>query len=123
MFWSMSEYLRISCHMCLSSMGGVQRLTLLALATMVNTHNDESVNKIDLTTLVMNGEMSPKLYQVIKEDNDRNLSVEQGWRMMKEDNKLLNDVSFRDQFLYNTDIVQQFTDDEIAIIEGEVFST
>ena len=81
------------------------------------------MNKIDLTTLVMNGEMSPKLYQVIKEDNDRNLSVEQGWRMMKEDNKLLNDVSFRDQFLYNTDIVQQFTDDEIAIIEGEVFST
>ena len=57
MFWSMSEYLRISCHMCLSSMGGVQKLTLLALATMVNM--DESVNKIVLTTLVMNGDKSP----------------------------------------------------------------
>ena len=42
--------------------------------------------------------------------------------MMKEDNKLLTEVRFRDQFLYNTDIVQQFNDGEIAIIEGEVFS-
>ena len=118
----MSEYVRISCHMCLSSMGGVQRLTLLALATMVNTHNDESVNKIDLTTLVMKGDKSPRLYKVIEEDNDGNFSVEQGWRQMKEDNKLLTEVYFRDQFLYNTDIVQQFNDGEITIKEGEVFS-
>ena len=55
MFWSMSEHLRSSCHMCLSSMGGLQKLTLLALATMVNTHMDERENMIDLTTLVMKG--------------------------------------------------------------------
>ena len=103
-------------------MGGLQELTLLALATIVSTHVQESVNKIDLTTLVMNGDKSPRLYQVIEEDNDGNFSVEQGWRMMKEDSKLLTEVRFRDQFLYNTDIVQQFNDGEIAIIEGEVFS-
>ena len=41
--------------------------------------------------------------------------------MMKEDNTLLNDVGFRDQFLYSKDIVKKFNDGEIAIIEGKVF--
>ena len=93
MFWSMSEHLRISCHICLNSMGGVQKLTLLALATMVNTHVDESVN---MTTLVMRGDKFPRLYKVIEEYNDGNFFEEQGWHMMKEDNTLLNDVGFRD---------------------------
>lgn len=112
----MSEHLRSSFR--LSSMGGLQKLTLLSLATMVNTHIEEKENTIDLTTLVMNGDRSPRLYKIIEEDNDGNSSVEHGWRVMMEDNRLLNDVRFRDQFLYKAEIVQQFNDGDISIIEG-----
>ena len=42
--------------------------------------------------------------------------------MMKDDNRLVNDVRFRDQFIYSMDIVQKFKEGEIAIIEENVFS-
>ena len=105
--------------------GMFQKITLLTLATMVNSHTEEGMNNIDMTTLVRKGsdvDKSPRLYKVIEKDKDGKFSMELGWSMMKGDNRLLNDLRFRGQFLFNTDIVRGFNEGKIVIVEGIVSS-
>ena len=76
-----------------------------------------------MATLVRKGsdvDKSPRLYKVITKDKDGKFSMELGWSMMKEDNRLLNDLRFRDQFLFNTDTVRGFNEGKIVIVEGIV---
>ena len=69
-----------------------------------------------------NVDNSPRLYKVIEKDKDGKFSMELGWRLMKEGNRLLNDLRFRDQFLFNADIVRGFNEGKIIIVEGIVSS-
>ena len=102
-----------------------QMIKLLTLTLMVNSHTEEGMNNIDMTTLVRKGsdvDKSPRLYKVIEKEKDGKFSMELGWRMMKGENRLLNDLRFRDQFLFNTDIVRGFNEGKIVIVEGIVSS-
>ena len=106
-------------------MGMLKKMTLLTLATMVNSQSEEGMNNMDMTTLVRKGsdvDKSPRLYKVITKDKDGKFSMELGWRMMKKDNRLLNDLRFRDQFMFNADIVRGFNDGKIVLIEGKLSS-
>ena len=95
------------------------------MATLGTTTKDDIVSEIeiDLTTLVRKdstGNNSPRLFKVIAKDNEGQFPVEEGWQLMEKDNRLLSDHRFRDQFLYNPEMVHDFNNGSLTFMEGKI---
>ena len=59
-----------------------------------------------------------RVFKVIEKDSEGEISEEEGWRIVPEDETLLYDDDFLNQFLVSPDMMDQYMSDELAFIES-----
>ena len=61
-----------------------------------------------------------RVFKVIEKDSEGEISEEEGWRIVPEDETLLYDDDFLNQFLVSPDMMDQYMSNELAFIESNV---
>ena len=59
-----------------------------------------------------------RVFKVIEKDSEGEISEEEGWRIVPEDETLLYDDDFLNQFLVSPDMMDQYMSNELAFIES-----
>ena len=97
------------------------KLMVLAQATMVAMGEEEIVSEMDMTTSLGEesaGADTPRLFKVIAKDSEGQFPVEEGWQLVSDDDTLLYDQHFLNQFLDTLDMNQDFNAFNLAFVEG-----
>ena len=59
-----------------------------------------------------------RVFKVIEKDSEGEILEEEGWRIVPEDETLLYDDDFLNQFLVSPDMMDQYMSDELAFVES-----
>ena len=59
-----------------------------------------------------------RVFKVIEKDSEGEILEEEGWRIVPEDETLLYDDDFLNQFLVSPDMMDQYMSDQLAFVES-----
>jgi len=99
------------------------KVLVLTLTSRVSKCQGDIISEMDLIASLgeeSGGDVTPRLFKVIVKDSEGQFPEEEGWQIVEEDNSLIFDQHFLDQFLDNPEMVQDFEDESLAFVEGTV---